>query len=158
MANEQNKNFNAMLNNSKDMPKIQRLTDEKSIKKYGGERMYFAPPIDYDRAMKTVPSGKVVTVGQIRDSFAKANDADFTDPITAGIFVSIAAWASEQRDYDKTPYWRTLKTDGELNPKYPGGVEAQKEKLEAEGHAVVSRGRSNIRYYVKDYRNSLYQL
>jgi len=158
MANEQNKDFNAMLHNNKDMPKLQTITDEKSIKKYGGERMYFAPPIDYDRVMKIVPPGKVITVGQIRGYFAKANDADFTDPITAGIFVSIAAWASEQRSTDKTPYWRTLKADGELNPKYPGGVEAQKEKLEAEGHIVVRRGRSNFRYYMRDYQNSLYQI
>jgi len=158
MANEQNKDFNAMLHNNKDMPKLQTITDEKSIEKYGGERMYFAPPIDYDRVMKAVPPGKVITVGQIRDTFAKANNADFTDPITAGIFVSIAAWASEQRSNDKTPYWRTLKADGELNPKYPGGVEAQKEKLEAEGHTVVRRGRSNFKYYVRDYQNSIYPL
>jgi len=26
-------------------------------------------------------------------------------PMTAGIFISIAAWASEQRSEDKTPYW-----------------------------------------------------
>ncbi len=108
--------------------------------------------------MKTVPLGKVITVGGIRDYFAKANNADFTDPITAGIFVSIAAWASVQRNNDKTPYWRTLKGDGELNPKYPGGVEDQKEKLEAEGHNIIQRGRSNIRYYVKDYQESLYDL
>ncbi len=158
MANEQNKDFNVMLHNNKDMPKIQIINDEKSIEKYGGERMYFAPPIDYDRVMKTVPLGKVIMVGQIRDYFAKANNADFTDPITAGIFVSIAAWASEQRDDDKTPYWRTLKADGELNQKYPCGIEVQKENLEAEGHIVVQRGRSNIRYYVKNYRDSLYQL
>jgi len=158
LAKEQNKDFNAMLQNSKDMPKVKIIQDEKSIKKYGGERMYLAPPIDYDRVMKTVPFGKVITVGRIRDYFAKANNVDFTDPITAGIFVSIAAWASEQRDGDKTPYWRTLKADGELNQKYPGGIEVQKEKLEAEGHIIVSRGRSNIRYYVKNYRDRLYQL
>ncbi|EGD46595.1 hypothetical protein Cpap_0976 [Ruminiclostridium papyrosolvens DSM 2782] len=158
MANEQNKDFNTMLHNNKDMPKLKIITDEKSIKKYGGERMYFAPPIDYDRIMKKVPLGKVITVGQIRDSFAKANNADFTDPITAGIFVSIVAWASNQRSSEKTPYWRTLKADGELNPKYPGGIEAQKEKLEAEGHIVVQRGRSNIRYYVQNYEYSLCQL
>ncbi|ACL75893.1 MGMT family protein [Ruminiclostridium cellulolyticum] len=158
MANEQNKDFNTMLHNNKDMPKLQIITDEKSIEKYGGERMYFAPPMDYDRVMKKVPLGKVITIGQIRDSFAKANDADFTDPITAGIFVSIAAWASDQRNSEKTPYWRTLKADGELNPKYPGGIEAQKEKLEAEGHIVVQRGRSNIRYYVQNYQDYLCQL
>lgn len=158
MANEQNKDFNAMLQNKKDMPKVQVITDKKSIEKYGGERMYFAPPVDYDRVMKAVPLGKVITTGQIRDAFAKANHADFTDPITAGIFVSIAAWASEQRIDDKTPYWRTLKADGELNPKYPGGVGKQKQKLEAEGHTIIQRGRSNVRYYVQNYQDSLYPL
>ena len=86
------------------------------------------------------------------------NHADFTDPITAGIFVSIAAWASYQRSENKTPYWRTLKANGELNAKYPGGIEAQKEKLESEGHTIIQKGRKNIRYYVKDYQNFLSKL
>ena len=43
-----------------------------------------------------------------------------------------------------TPYWRTLKANGELNEKYPNGIEAQKEKLEAEGHTIVQKGRKNI--------------
>lgn len=147
MANEEKKDFNAMLRDSKDMPKIQMITDEASIKKYGGNRMYFAPPIDYDAIMKQVPYGKVITVGKIREYFAKKSGADFTEPITAGIFVSIAAWASFQRSGDETPYWRTLKANGELNEKYPGGASAQKEKLEAEGHTVIQRGRTNIRYF-----------
>ena len=158
MANEEKKDFNAMLHDSKDMPKFQIITDEASIKKYGGNRMYFAPPIDYDAVMKKVPCGKVITVGKIREHFAKVSGADFTEPITAGIFVSIAAWASYQRNGDETPYWRTLKANGELNEKYPGGVNAQKEKLESEGHTVIRRGRKNIRYFVKDYENSLFEL
>lgn len=118
MANEDKKDFNAMLHDNKDMPKFQIITDEKSIEKYGGNRMYFAPPIAYDEVMKKIPYGKVITVGKIREFFAKENGADFTEPITAGIFVSIAAWASHQRLEDKTPYWRTLKANGELNEKY----------------------------------------
>ncbi len=55
MGNEQSKDFNKMLSNSKDMPKIQVITDVASIKKYGGSRMFFAPPIEYDKVMKTVP-------------------------------------------------------------------------------------------------------
>ena len=121
MANEDKKDFNAMLRDSKDMPKIQIITDQKSIEKYGGDRMYFAPPMDYDAAMRRVPYGKLTTVGDIRAYFAKQSGADFTEPITAGIFVSIAAWASYQRGEDETPWWRTLKAKGELNPKYPGG-------------------------------------
>ncbi|WP_033126386.1 MGMT family protein [Eubacterium sp. ER2] len=158
MANEEKKDFNAMLHRETDMPKIQIVTDEATIKKYGGERMYFAPPVTYDEIMKKVPFGKVITVGAVREYLAKKNDADFTDPITAGIFVSIAAWASHQRREDKTPYWRTLKAKGELNAKYPGGVEAQKEKLEAEGHTIIERGRKNIRYYVKDYEKFLFEI
>lgn len=158
MANEEKKDFNAMLHDNKDMPKFQIITDEASIKKYGGNRMYFAPPIDYDMVMKQVPFGKVITVGEIREYFAKQSGADFTEPITAGIFVSIAAWASYQRNEDETPYWRTLKANGELNEKYPGGVSAQKERLEAEGHTIIQKGRKNIRYYVKDYEDNAYQL
>ena len=158
MANEDKKDFNAMLHDSKDMPKFQTITDQSSIEKYGGSKMYFAPPIDYDKAMKRIPYGKLMTVGKIREYFAKQNHADFTEPITAGIFVSIVAWASEQRTEDKTPYWRTLKAKDELNAKYPGGIEAQKEKLEAEGHTIIQKGRKSIRYYVEDYEKALYDL
>ena len=70
MANEDKKDFNAMLHDSKDMPKFQTITDQKSIEKYGGSRMYFAPPIDYDKVMKLIPYGKVITVGKIREYFA----------------------------------------------------------------------------------------
>lgn len=159
MTDEKTKDFNAMLHDHKDMPKIQIITDERSIRKYGGNRMYFAPPADYDAIMKRIPYGKVITVGKIRAYFADQADADFTDPMTAGIFVSVAAWASFQRNgKDETPYWRTLKADGELNPKYPGGIQLQKEKLEEEGHEIIKRGRKNIRYYVKDYESFLFEL
>lgn len=120
--------------------------------------MYLAPPIDYDEVMKKIPFGKLITIGKIREYFAELSGADFTEPITAGIFVSIAAWASYQRSGNKTPYWRTLKASGELNKKYPGGVEVQKEKLETEGHIIIQRGRTNIRYFVKDYQKVLFDL
>ncbi len=51
MANEDKKDFNAMLHDSKDMPKFQTITDEKSIEKYGGDKMYFAPPLDYEKVL-----------------------------------------------------------------------------------------------------------
>ena len=77
MANESKKDFNAMMNNNKDMPKIKIVEDEKTIKKYGGTKMFFAPPIYYDELMKKVPKGKLVTVSQMRDYFAKQNKAAF---------------------------------------------------------------------------------
>ena len=84
MANEEKKDFNAMLHDSKDMPKFQTITDEKSIEKYGGNRMYFAPPIDYDRVMREVPYGKVTTVGEIRDYFAKLAARTLRNPSRRG--------------------------------------------------------------------------
>ena len=158
MANEDKKDFNAMLHDNKDMPKIEVIKDKKSIEKYGGCKMYFAPPIDYERVMKKVPYGKIITVGMLREYFAELSGADFTEPITAAIFVSIVPWASYQSSDDETPYWRTLKANGELNAKYPGGIEAQKEKLEEEGFTVIQKGRKNVRYYVKDYENALFDL
>lgn len=97
-------------------------------------------------------------VGEIREFFARLSGADFTEPITAGIFVSIAAWASYQRTADETPYWRTLKANGELNAKYPGGIEAQKKKPEDEGHTVIRKGRTNYKYYAKNYEAALFKL
>lgn len=151
MANEDKKDFNAMLHDNKDMPKFQTITDEKSIEKYGGDKMYFAPPIDYDKVMRLVPYGKLLTVGSVREHFAKQSGADFTEPFTAGVFVFIVAWASYQRTEDKTPYWRTLKANGELNPKYPGGIEVQ-EMLEKEGQTIIQKGRT------KDYEQALITL
>ena len=115
MANEDKKDFNAMLHKDAGMPKMQIITDEASIQKYGGNRMYFAPPLAYDRIMKTIPYGKVVTVGEIRAYLARTNGADFTDPITAGIFVSIAAWASFRRMGQLSTHWgrNTLLADAE---------------------------------------------
>lgn len=152
------KDFNVMLKNNKDMPKIITITDKASIEKYGGSRMYLAPPAFYDELMKKVPFGKLVTIGMLREKLARLAGADFTDPMTAGIFVNIAAWASSQRNTDETPYWRTLKANGELSAKYPGKVEAQAEKLRAEGHTITARGRKNLRYFVENYENSLKEI
>ena len=110
--------------------------------------MYFAPPAAYDDEADTAG----------RHHPGAQNQADFAEPVTAGLFVSIAAWAGEQREEDETPYWRTLKAGGELNPQYPGGAEAQKAKLEAEGRTVLQRGRTHIRYVVADYQDVLFTL
>lgn len=54
-----------------------------------------------------------------------------------------------ERGADDTPYWRTLKKDGELNEKYPEGIDGQKFRLEMEGHTVIQKGK---RYFVKDFK------
>ena len=89
MANEDKKDFNSMLHDNKDMPKIQVITDQKSIEKYGGNKMYFAPPIDYDKVMKKVPYGKVITVGTIREYFAELLQQEFLFLLWHGRVISV---------------------------------------------------------------------
>ena len=157
MANESKKDFNKKMNDSKNMPKIVEL-DKEASRKWGGRTMVIAPPIDYDNFMKKVPNGKLITIDTLRKAMAKKYGVDITCPLTCGIFVNICAWASYQRNEDFTPYWRTLKSDGELNVKYPESIELQKRLLEEEGHVIISKGTKNIKYYVKDFENSLMEL
>ena len=49
-------------------------------------------------------------------------------------------------------YWRTLKVDGFLNEKYPGGIRAHQRLLEKEGFEIQAKGK---RAFVKDYANHL---
>lgn len=152
------KTFNEKLSDSKDMPKIIEIDDEKAINRYGGTQMLIAPPLEYNEIMAQVPEGKLITITEIRKFLAERHDAEFTCPMTAGIFISLAARASCEREKDRIPFWRTLKKDGELNPKYPGGIEYQKARLEAEGHSFFTKGRKNLRYFVENYENLLYDL
>jgi hypothetical protein len=95
--------------------------------------------------MQQVPSGKLITINGIRERLARKNDASVACPITTGIFSWIAAHAAAEDAAAGrkrvTPYWRTLKTGGELNPKYPGGLPALKRLLRAEGHRIAQRGK-----------------
>jgi alkylated DNA nucleotide flippase Atl1 len=109
--------------------------------------------------MRRVPEGKLVTINEIRAALAKKHKATIGCPLTTGIFAWIAANAAEEQRQegkkDVTPYWRTLKTGGVINPKYPGGVERQKKVLENEGHKVVQKGKKHV---VADYEKSLMKL
>lgn len=148
------KSFNEKLMDSKDMPKIIEVTDIKAVERYGGTKMLIVPPLAYDEIMRRIPEGKIITANIVRDYLAKTHGADYTCALTAGIFMNIAANASKERGCDETPYWRTLKTDGELNAKYPDGIEGQKLLLEKEGHTVIQKGK---RYFVKDFTEKLYE-
>jgi alkylated DNA nucleotide flippase Atl1 len=72
------------------------------------------------------------------------------------MFVRIAAEAAheaaEEGEQGTAPYWRTLKSGGILNEKYPGGVKEQKRRLEEEGHKVVLQGKHHC---VLDHDDSL---
>ena len=154
------KTFNEKLNYSGDLPKVTKITDPRFIQRYKADTMVIAAPIEYDRLMRKVPAGKLTTIDQMMACMAKKHKAGCACPMTAGIFVNISAKASEERRIlepggrNETPWWRTLKKDGQLNEKFPDGIEGQKIRLESEGHSIVQKGK---RYLVADYEKKLYK-
>lgn len=149
------KTYEEKLNDSKDMPIIKEIPIDSDYAKRNGHRMLIAPPLTYYEIMARVPYGKLVTVDKIRDYLAKNAGADFTCPLTAGLFINICANASYERVENQIPYWRTLKARGELNIKFPNAYEEQIDLLEKEGHKVVQRGK---RYFVEDFEKDLWQI
>jgi hypothetical protein len=93
--------------------------------------------------MRQVPKGKLTTIAC---------------PITTGIFAWIsahaAAEAAAEGKRDTAPYWRTLKSKGELNPKYPGGIAGLRRKLLREGHRVIQKRK---RFFVEEFEKRLCQ-
>ena len=52
------KTFNEKLNDSKDMPKIIKVTDERSVERYGGEDMLIAYQCKYNGIRDKIPEEK----------------------------------------------------------------------------------------------------
>jgi alkylated DNA nucleotide flippase Atl1 len=143
------KTYTQKLHTPSDRPKIVEL-DEKGEKRFGGKMMVVPKPTDICDIMRKVPQGKLITTSEIRKIISEKYHTDTACPLTTGIFVNICAHASVEND-DNLPYWRTLKTNGELNPKFPNAPEEQIALLESEGFTILKKGRKNIKYFVKDY-------
>jgi len=137
--------------------KLEKMQEAKIVpvpprmqKTCGTGAMLVPRPLDVDAAIREVPKGRLVTVNQLRSRLARQFQADMTCPLVTGIAVRLAAEAAEEdaRAGLKriTPYWRVLREGGRCNQKHPGGVEAQTERLRAEGHTVDS---GRVRYFEK---------
>lgn len=114
---------------------------------FGDGSMLIARPLDIDALVRRIRKGRVATMGQIRKRLAHDAGADFTCPLTTGIFLRLVAEAAEE---DRAvgvariaPYWRVIRDNGELIDKFPGGVTAQATALRDEGFEVgqIGRGR-----------------
>ena len=155
---KKNKNWVEKLHDSKDLPRVEKINAKTSIR-WGTGTVVIPAPIEVDALMRKVPKGKLTTINEIREALAKKHNATIGCPMTTGIFAWIAAHAAEEQRKngieDITPYWRTLKTKGILNPKYPGGVEGVKTLLEEEGHTIAQKGKKHI---VINYEKSVIKL
>jgi len=145
------------LNNSKGYPKVEEITTHEQ--EMGTGTLVIPAPIEVDELMKKVPKGKLITINEIRCALAAKHHATIGCPLTTGIFAWISAHAAEEQKQqgatEITPYWRTLKTGGLINEKYPEGIEMQKMLLEHEGHMVIQKGKI---FFVKDYLKAIISL
>lgn len=143
------------LRDSRDLPRVEKITGKLSTR-WGKGTFVIPAPIEVDALMRKVPKGKLVTINVLREVLAARHGASFACPITTGIFAGIAARAADEDEQAGkvriTPYWRTLKQGGELNPKYPGGLAVLRSRLEAEGHCVEVRGK---RWFVAEHEKRL---
>ena len=154
---KKSKSWQEKLADSKGLPKVAEITDNMS-QRWGTGTVVIPAPLEVDEIMKEVPQGKLITTNQIRIMLAQKHGATIGCPLTTGIFAWIAAHAAEEAaaegKQDITPYWRTLKSGGELNEKYPGGVEAQSARLRAEGY-TIEPGKGKKPPKVKDFEKAL---
>ncbi len=154
------KTWQEKLADSKDLPKVVEITGKMS-KRWGTGTLVIPAPREVDVIMKKVPNGKLITVNQIRETVARKHGATIGCPLTTGIFIGIAAHAAEEAiaegKRDITPYWRTLKSKGELNEKYPGGVDAQAGNLRQEGHSIEP-GKDKRPPKVKNFEKALVEV
>jgi hypothetical protein len=150
------KSWREKLADDKDLPKVCEIDCHKS-KRWGEGTFVIPAPREVDEIMARVPRGKLTCIDEIRKVLAGRHGATMACPLTTGIFAWIAAHAAAEGaaagEKQTTPYWRTLKTKGEINPKYPGGIEAMSRALEAEGHEIFQKG---SRFFVRDYERKLF--
>lgn len=152
------KSWTEKLMDSKDFPRVEKITDKMSTR-WGTGTVVIPAPLEVNELMRMIPKGKLVTINDIRSALAIKHGATISCPLTTGMFARIAAEAAEEQRQegtrDITPYWRTLKTGGIINHKYPGGAEGQKQQLENEGHEVIQKGK---KFIVVNYENALVKL
>jgi alkylated DNA nucleotide flippase Atl1 len=119
--------------------------------------MVVSTPYEVDSLIRQIPNGRLTTLEHLRKHLAGKHKADMACPVSTAIFINVTARATEEYralgETELTPYWRVLRTKGLLNPKYPGGEEAQKEKLEAEGFTVT---RTKSGYKVEEYESFVF--
>lgn len=149
------KSWREKLADNKDLPRVGRI-EGKMTRRWGTGTMVIPAPLEVDELMRRVPKGKLITIHELRAALARKHGVDIACPITTGIFSWIAAHAAAEAEAEGkrrvTPYWRTLKSGGELNPKYPGGVAGLTRRLAAEGHRVRRRG---ARHFVVNFSGAL---
>ena len=124
------------LNENKE-PKIKRIEiDFADIP--AGSTMFIATPKLIDQYIKEIGVGKRVDIKTLRKDLALEHKADYTCPVTTGIFLRIVAEANyEKLQQGKsleeiTPFWRVIEPKSALAKKLTFGQEFLMQQIEKE--------------------------
>jgi len=104
-----------------------------------GSKMLIATPLIVDAYIRQIPKGHFTDIKQIRKDLAAEYKAQYTCPVTTGIFIRIAAEAAYE-EYEKgkplsriTPFWRALSAQSPSAKKLSFGIKFLKEQQQKEG-------------------------
>jgi alkylated DNA nucleotide flippase Atl1 len=86
------------------------LTEPKGAN-YPPGRMLISSPQEIAEVVAGIPRGQVMSMSTLRRTLAERHDADYTCPLTTGIFLRVAAEASDEEN-GALPYWRVVRDDG----------------------------------------------
>lgn len=116
-----------------------KVIDKKFADIPAGGKMLIATPAIIDQYVRQLPKGKAVTVQTLRNDLAIEHGAEYTCPVTTGIFLRIVSEAAhEQLIKGKSmksvaPFWRVVDEKSPLNKKFTFGASFVKQQRKKEG-------------------------
>lgn len=107
-----------------------------------GSTMLIPTPLMVDEYVRGIPKGSETTLQQMRKDLAAKCHAQYTCPITSGIFLRIVAEAAYE-EYEKgkplsriAPFWRMLSAKSPAAKKLTFGQDFLKEQRSKEGLSI----------------------
>jgi hypothetical protein len=124
------------LNEHKE-PKIKRIDiDFADIP--SGSMMFIATPKIIDQYIQEIGVGKLIDIKTLRKDLALEHNADYTCPVTTGIFLRIVAEANYEKlqqgkHFEEiTPFWRAIDPNSTLAKKLTFGQDFILQQIEKE--------------------------
>ncbi len=103
-----------------------------------GSNMFIATPKIIDAYIQEIGIGKQVDIKTLRKDLAIEHHADYTCPVTTGIFLRIVAeanyekWQQEKTLEEITPFWRVIDPNSALAKKLTFGQDFLLQQIQKE--------------------------
>ncbi len=132
------KSWSDKLNDPSKVHQLKRL-DKDFADMPANSKMLIATPKIIDEYVRQIPKGSSSNLATMRRDLANEFGADYTCPVTSGIFLRIVSEAAHEQlqtgiSINKiTPFWRVVDEKSPLNKKLTFGESFVKEQRKKEG-------------------------